>query len=315
MSRLLLLFLAALPVWAKDADFNGRWDITVENEERRRAWWLEVNGAGTASLSGKFISALGGDLNIIQNLRINDGVLTFSFERRTNPITRGQPGNLMYKAWLVNKDELAGEHSIEGQSRKLTFRGKRAPVINEKDDASWKRGKPVDLFNGKDLSNWTAMVPGKDLGWKVENGLMKNVAGANNLVSNEKFWNFELHCEFRIGEHSNGGIGLRGRYEIQIVDDYGKPPDSHGTGALYSRIKPRVNASKAPGEWQSYDVRLVGRTLTVVVNGQTVIEKAQVEGLTAMAHDWDESVPGPISVQGDHGPVEIRRLTVVPLTK
>ena len=140
-------------------------------------------------------------------------------------------------------------------------------------------------------------------------------AGANNLVSAEKFWNFELHCEFKIGAHSNGGLGLRGRYEIQIIDDYGKPAGSHGTGALYSRITPTKNASKAPGEWQTYDIRLVGMTVTVKVNGETVIDKGIVEGLTAMAHDWDESAPGPISVQGDHGPVEIRKLTITPLTK
>ena len=171
----------------------------------------------------------------------------------------------------------------------------------------------MELFNGKDLNNWAAMVPGKELGWKIEDGIMKNVAGANNLVSAEKFWNFELHCEFKIGAGSNGGLGLRGRYEIQIVDDFGKPAGSHGTGALYSRIAPSVNASKAPGEWQSYDIRLVGRIVTVTVNGQKAIDKGIVEGLTAMAHDWDESAPGPISVQGDHGPVEIRKLTVTPL--
>jgi hypothetical protein len=84
---------------------------------------------------------------------------------------------------------------------------------------------------------------------------------------------------------------------------------------LYSRITPTVNASKAPGEWQSYDIRLVGRIVTVTVNGQKVIDKGIVEGLTAMAHDWDESAPGPISVQGDHGPVEIRKLTVTPLVR
>ena len=258
---------------------------------------------------GKFISALGGDLNVISNLTVKDGVLSFSFDR-----TGAQPAKLVYTARLV-KGELAGEHFIEGKPEKTAFVGKRAPVLKDKDDNSWKRGKAVELFNGKDLNNWAAMVPGKALGWKIEDGIMKNVAGANNLVSAEKFWNFEVHCEFKIGAHSNGGLGLRGRYEIQIVDDFGKPAGSHGTGALYSRIVPSVNASKAPGEWQTYDVRLVGRIVTVTVNGTKVIDKGIVEGLTAMAHDWDESAPGPISVQGDHGPVEIRKLTITPLVR
>lgn len=307
--RLFLFSLLAVSAWAGDKDFNGRWDIKVENSANRRAWWLEVKGAGTPSMSGTFISALGGDLNVVPNLAVKDGVLSFSFDRE-GP----QPAKLVYTAKLVN-GELVGEHFIDGRPEKTGFVGKRAPVLKDKDDHSWKRGKPVELFNGKDLSNWAPMVPGKELGWKVEDGIMKNTAGANNLVSSEKFWNFELHCEFKIGAHSNGGLGLRGRYEIQIVDDYGKPPGSHGTGALYSRITPTVNASKAPGEWQTYDIRLVGRVVTVTVNGQKVIDKGIVDGLTAMAHDWDESAPGPISVQGDHGPVEIRKLTITPLVR
>ncbi|MBL8238037.1 MAG: DUF1080 domain-containing protein [Bryobacterales bacterium] len=307
--RTLLLVVLALSAFAGDKDFNGRWDIKVENAANRRAWWLEVNGAGTPKMTGKFISALGGDLNVINNLSIQDGLLSFSFDRKG-----AQPAKLVYTAKLV-KGELIGEHFIEGKPQKTAFIGKRAPVLKDKDDNSWKRGKAVELFNGRDLSNWAAMVPGRELGWKVENGIMKNVAGANNLVSAETFWNFELHCEFKIGAHSNGGLGLRGRYEIQIIDDFGKPAGSHGTGALYSRIVPTENASKAPGEWQTYDIRLVGRLVTVTVNGKKVIDKGVVEGLTAMAHDWDESAPGPISVQGDHGPVEIRKLTVTPLTK
>jgi len=307
--RYFLLSLMALSAWAGDNEFNGRWDIKVDGNANRRAWWLEVNGAGTPALTGKFISALGGDLNVISNLAVKDGVLTFSFDRK-GPA----PAKLVYAAKLVN-GELAGEHFIEGNAHKTVFLGKRAPVLQDRDDSSWKRGKAVELFNGKDLKNWAAMVPGKELGWKIEDGIMKNVAGANNLVSAEKFWNFELHCEFKIGARSNGGLGLRGRYEIQIVDDFGKPAGSHGTGALYSRIAPTVNASKAPGEWQTYDIRLVGRIVTVTVNGQKVIDKGIVEGLTAMAHDWDESAPGPISVQGDHGPVEIRSLTITPLIR
>jgi len=173
----------------------------------------------------------------------------------------------------------------------------------------------VALFNGKDLSGWKAMIPNRELGWEVVDGIMKNKAGANNLVSEQKFWNFELDCEFRLGAHTNGGIGLRGRYEVQVLEDYGRVPDTHSAGALYSRIVPSENASKPAGQWQDYKIRLVGRQVTVIFNGKTVIDKGEVEGLTAMAHDWNEAVPGPISLQGDHGPVEIRKLLVTPLEK
>jgi hypothetical protein len=121
--------------------------------------------------------------------------------------------------------------------------------------------------------------------------------------------------KFRIREHSNSGIGLRGRYEIQILDDYGKPPNSHGAGALYSRVVPAANASKPVGEWQTYDIRLVGRTVTVVFNGRKVLDKVHVDGLTAIANNADEGEPGPFIVQGDHSYVEIRKFTVTPLLK
>jgi hypothetical protein len=195
------------------------------------------------------------------------------------------------------------------------FTGVRAPVIADKDDGSWKEGKPIQLFNGKDLTGWTALVPGAEMKWSVVDGVLRNAPPTTDIISTQKFWNYKLHVDFRIVEHSNSGIGLRGRYEIQILDDYGKPPNSHGSGALYSRITPTVNASKPAGEWQSYDIRLIGRTLTVVHNGKTLIDKGEVEGLTAIANNADESEPGPFIVQGDHSYVEIRSFVVTPLEK
>ena len=123
----------------------------------------------------------------------------------------------------------------------------------------------------------------------------------------------EVRAEFRHAQGSNSGIALRGRYEIQIQDNFGQPPDWHGTGALYSRIAPGVNASKAPGEWQTMVMRIVGRELTVVLNGTKVIDRAEVVGPTAMTMSPKEDTPGPIVLQGDHGPVEFRRLQVVEL--
>lgn len=144
---------------------------------------------------------------------------------------------------------------------------------------------------------------------------MANVAHANNLVSDRSFWNFKLHVEYRVGKDSNSGIGLRGRYEVQILEDYGRPPDRHSNGALYSRIVPAVNASKPAGEWQAYDIRLVGRMVTVVLNDQKVIDKQEIEGLTAIAGNADEGEPGPIILQGDHGPVEFRNIVLTPLVR
>lgn len=299
--------LAASLSWAADDQFNGRWNIQVRDEARSRAWWLEVNGAGTPAPSGKFVGAPGGDMDNIPNLVIKNGRLSFSFDRKYGDATRG-----VYRARLAG-GRLQG--TFEAGAQKLQWTGTRAPAIPDRDDGSWREGAPVRLFNGKDLSGWKPVVAGKELGWTVRDGLMTNVAGANNLQSVDRFWNFKLHVEYRLGERSNSGIGLRGRYEVQILDDYGRAPNTHTNGALYSRIAPRVNASRKPGEWQTFEIRLVGRQVTVVLNGTTVIDKGEVEGLTAVATDPNEAEPGPITIQGDHGPVEIRSLVLTPLIR
>jgi len=311
--RKLLPFVCLLPAFAADAQFNGRWDITVPQETRARAWWLEVSGAGTPAMEGKFVGFPGGNMNDIPHIAIQDGELRFSFDYKDSHT--GQPMHLDYSArYNANDGTLRGvRHSSDG--KELPWVGNRAPEITDKDDGSWHDGTPLELFNHKDLSGWQPMVPNQALGWAMKDGAMANVAGANNLVSTDSFWNFKLHAEFRVGEHSNSGIGLRGRYEVQILEDYGKPPNKHSNGALYSRIAPAVNASKPAGEWQSYDIRLVGRTVTIVLNDQKVIDKGEVEGLTAIAGNADEGKPGPFILQGDHGPVEFRKIVLTPLVQ
>ena len=299
---LLLLFAAAcLP--AADSSFNGRWDIDVLNESRHRAWWLEVSGAGTPDIKGRFVGFPGGDMNDIQKIWIDGGALHFTFDRANI--------HQDYSAKLAGK-ELEGTFTQGSQS--LKWIGRRAPEIREQDDSSWHEGKPVLLFNGKDLTGWHGIVPGKSLGWSVGEGLLSSTGGANNLETDGKYWNFKLHVEYRVGAHSNSGIGLRGRYEVQILEDKGRAIDRHSNGALYSRILPTENVSKAAGEWQTYDIRLVGRNVSVVSNGK-LITKGVIEGLTAIATDWDESKPGPITLQGDHGPVDFRNVVLTPLVK
>jgi hypothetical protein len=306
---LAFLVLAIGPALAADSDFNGRWDITP-NLPRPRGWWLELNGVGTPKAEGKFVSAYAGDLNKIDEISAANGELTFLIVQPYNPVTR-----FVFHARLAGS-KLEGTMEREGQRDSTTkWSGVRAPAIDEPDDATWKPGKPVELFDGKDLSGWHALMSDQEMKWNVADGVLRNAPPTTDIVSDQKFWNFTAHIEFRIREHSNSGIGLRGRYEIQILDDYGRPPNSHGAGALYSRVVPAVNASKAPGEWQAYDIRLVGRTVTVVFNGQKVLDRVHIDGLTAIANNADEGAPGPFIVQGDHSYVEIRKFTVTPLAR
>jgi hypothetical protein len=292
--------------------------LMVKNGIEVRIYDKEViTGAETASPKGKFVSAFGGDMNQIQELAIQPGKLTFGWVHTERP-REGEPErtrHLVYKARLAG-DKLEGTFEVEGQNRPpLKWTGVRAPVIRDKDDGTWREGKPVTLFNGKDLTGWRAAGSGPPAGWAVVNGNLTSTGHATNLISDAKFWNFTLHVEYRVGAHSNSGVGLRGRYEIQVLEDYGRPPNTHGNGALYSRVAPGENAGKPAGEWQTYDIRLVGRQVTVVLNGKKVIDRAEAEGLTAIAIDPNEAESGPIYLQGDHGAVEFRNIVVTPLIK
>ena len=298
----LLLTVAAI---AADSDYNGRWDLTT-GSARRGAWWVELNGVGTPNASGKFVSAFNGDMNPIAEISIEDGGVKWTIKPPNGAA-------FIYRAKLAN-GSLEGTMTREGQSGAETrFTGVRAPEISEKDDGTWKKNAPVELFNGKDLGGWHALVPGAEMKWSVTDGVLKNAPPTTDIVSDREFWNFDVHVEFRIVAHSNSGIGLRGRYEIQILDDYGRPPNTHSAAALYARVAPSVNASKPAGDWQTYDIRLVGRDLTVVHNGKKVLDHVHLDGLTAIANNSDEGKPGPFIVQGDHSNVEIRKFTVTPL--
>ena len=322
---LLILALAACSLFGADRDYNGRWDIVVGGGVRGKAlwqelekmgsdfrgliWWLEVEGAGTPTPKGRFVSAYRGDVNVIEQISVRDGELNFGFVRNN--------GHLLYTARIV-KGKLQGTYRIEGQNRPpVRWTGVRAPAINEKDDGTWREGKKFTLFNGTDFSGWQPALSGKPVGWVVKDGtlILTGSGGENNLVSKQKFWNFELHVEFKPGPKTNSGIGLRGRHEVQILEDFGRPAGSHGNGALYGFIVPSENASKPAGEWQTYDIRLVGRQVTVVLNGKTIIDKKEIPGLTAAAVDANEGRPGPILLQSARGPVAFRNIVLKTLVR
>ena len=320
-----LMLLAACSAFGADRDYNGRWDITVGGKLRGKAlweeydkigadqrglvWWLEIEGAGTPTPRGRFVTAYRGDVNVIRQIAVRDGELVFGFVRKKR--------NLVYRARLVN-GKLDGTFEIEGQERPpIVWTGVRAPVIDEEDDGTWREGSQLALFNGKDLSGWQPTMSEVPVGWEVKDGLLvlTGSGGENNLVSEEKFWNFALHVEFKPGPKTNSGIGLRARYEVQILEDFGRPASNHTNGALYGFIVPTENASKPAGEWQAFDIRLVGRQVTVVLNGKTIIDREEIPGLTAAAVDADEAKPGPILLQSARGPVAFRNIILRTLVK
>jgi hypothetical protein len=316
MRTLLSFLLLVCSAFAGDASFNGRWNIKV-HDNRARTWWLEVAGAGTNELGGKFVGVPGGDCDVVRDMAIRDGELSFSFERGYVRVPGQEKARQkgVYRAKFAD-GKLAGTFEVEGQSTPpLPWTGTRAAEIADKDDGTWREAKPVKLFNGRNLKGWIPVEKNREFTWTVKDGLLTNMASAPNIISERKFWNFKVHLEYRIPARSNSGLGLRGRYEVQITDSYGKPLGTHMEGALYSRIAPSVNASKPAGEWQTLDVTLIGRDVTVVLNGTKVIDRQVIEGPTAIVVDTDEAAPGPIFIQGDHREIEIRSAVVTPLVK
>ena len=289
------------------ARFNGSWVLNSESVPMA----MEVTGAGTDALAGSIVGAVGGRVQPFLESEIREGRLAFRVAREFDSgVTVGSTT----EAWF-DGDQLVGETVREDRDGKRSWVARRPDEVSDEEDGGWEEGQPVTLFDGSDLSEWHTEPPGQTNGWTVDDGVIKNAGRASDLTSNREFWNFQLHLEYRVAEGGNSGIGLRGRYEVQIYDDFGTETSVHGNGAVYSRIKPTLLASKPHTEWQTFDIRLVGRIVTVVLNGTTITDRREIEGLTAMARDAKESSPGPILLQGDHGPIEFRRVVVTPLTR
>jgi 3-keto-disaccharide hydrolase len=193
------------------------------------------------------------------------------------------------------------------------FEAKRAPELKTAGAPQW--GAPVTLFDGKTLDGWRLRDPKAKMGWAVVAGELAVVdpQGNADLVTDRTFQDLKLHIEFNVEPHSNSGVYLRGRYEVQIEsgDPASKAADQK-CGSLYTRIAPSVDATKPAGEWQAYDITLVGRRLTVVLNGKTIIDDGLVDGITGGAINPFEDEPGPLMLQGDHGKVRFRNVVVTP---
>jgi hypothetical protein len=300
----LVLLAPVSAMRAADADFNGRWDLVVHKTPADKAWWLEIAGAGTPRLKASFVGFPDGSLHDLPDAKLEDGVLHFAWDRPNN--------HLDYE---VRYTSGALEGRMTGGKEPLKFTGQRAPAIKDHDDGTWVRGKPVTLFNGRDISGWKGLKTDHAQGWSAVDGILTSTGHADDLITKDKYWNFELHLEYKIEAHSNSGVGLRGRYEVQIADNFGRPPGMHGTGALYTRILPPGNFGKPPGEWNTLDVRLVGMEVTGTLNGQKLYEKGVIDGLTGIAFDPYEGEPGALELQGDHGAVQFRNLLLTPLTQ
>lgn len=279
---------------------TGRWDITIQTPEGDQPSWLEIRRSGASALVGQFVGTAGSARPISRVEAIGDA-LHFAIP----PQWEGGQGDLSFDGRLRD-GRLSGTLQLP-DGRQQAWSAVRAPSLHRTTPPRW--GEPIRLFDGKSLDGWRPL--GQSSQWTMEDRVLRNAKAGANLVSERRFTDFKLHVELRFPKGSNSGVYLRGRHEVQIADTFGEPA-SDSLGAIYGFLAPSEDASGTPGEWQTLDITLVGRQVTVAVNGRTVICDREIPGITGGALDSDEGAPGPILLQGDHGPVEFRNLILIP---
>jgi hypothetical protein len=288
---------------AQQNPFLGRWNLTGTGENSSSVYWLELKEEA-GQLTGMFLNRGGHPLKL-GSVKVENGELIF----QTAPPARGTAPEFHAR---LQGDKLAG--SVKAGERTIEFVGVRPPKWGPANaNAAHKFGKPVELFDGKSLDAWGVARKDRPINWSVVDGAMTNTPPANNLVSKEKFQDFKLQAEYKLDTNSNSGIYLRGRYELQVLDDFGKETFNRGHMSVYGWHTPAVNASKPVGEWQTMEATLVGNKVTVVLNGKKVQDNVTLEAITGGALDANELEPGPIMLQGDHEKVWYRKVTVTPI--
>ena len=298
-----LLAVLTMTLSADQNAFLGRWNLTSTGDNPA-PYWLEVKDEG-GKLTARFLNR-GGHPTPVENVRVEGDELVFTFGSGNQPQAefRGK----------VAGEKLTG--TLKRGDRTVTLSGGHPaawPPSNA--NGSHTYGEPVVLFDGKSLDAFGVQQKDRPMNWSVEEGVMTNGEKAANLVSKDKFKDFKLNAEYKVGPGTNSGIYLRGRYELQVLDDFGKPPFDRGHMAIYGWKAPAVNASKPQGEWQTMEAIVVGNRVTVTHNGQRVHDNAVLEAITGGALDNDELSPGPLMIQGDHTKVWFRKILVTPITK
>jgi hypothetical protein len=313
---------------AAENEFIGSWGLTVPGGA---AGWL-----GVKETDGKLNASLmwaAGSVDPFASAELKDGALVMTrnhtVEREdalgkkrkktiTETLTAHVQGDTIHIESVKPRANGNGEDKAE-----LT--GKRQPAMPPAPDLSQvKFGEPIQLFNGENLKGWKLTDPKAVNGWSAKDHLLVNDAkqeegkphkNYGNLRTDKEFEDFDLKLEVRLEKGGNSGVYIRGIYEIQVADTYGKPLDSHNMGALYSRIKPTASAEKPAGEWETLEITFVQRHVTVILNGTKIVDNQPVEGCTGGALWSDVTRPGPIYLQGDHTASEYRNIVLRPVVK
>ena len=313
------------------SQFLGQWTIDIGTSQ---VGWLEVRQE--AGYIDADLLWGGGSILPVPYIYMADNILIVGLDPRKVVRKKDENGveirSHNFPTWVEIKrdgEKIAGYYLRPKTSGtgfdSVLIKGTKLPDVPPAPDMTKvKFGKPIPLLNNKDLTGWKLVEQNRANGWSVVDGILVNdpvqkegtaPLTFGNIRTEKEFEDFNLKLEVNVPAHSNSGVYLRGRYEIQVSDSYGLPLDSHNMGALYSRLTPLLSAEKPGGEWQTLDMTLCDRHLTVILNGKTIIDNQPVYGPTGGALTSDVFAPGPIYLQGDHGKVSYRNIILTPINK
>jgi hypothetical protein len=286
--------LVVSALYAQTSPFVGRWDFNVTSKGKPAANWLGIKEKG--SDLDIWFQPTGGHVIEIPKYKVDGSHLALD-------IGDGLTWDLDAKGGKLVGTQKHGDQTME-------LLGTPAPVLDRTEPKAWS--KPVKLFNGKNLNGWTPIGDVANSHWVVQDGSLVNEKHGANLKSNKTFTDYKLHFEVNCPDDANSGFYQRGRYELQL--EYlkeGSEPPERSMGAIYGRIAPSVALPRKPGQWESFDITLVGRTITVSRDGQMTIDHKEIDGITGGALDANEGQPGSFYIQGDHtGGLKFRNITV-----
>lgn len=284
------------------ASYLGRWDLVLKAPDHEYPSWLEVteeNGQLKARMVGRW-----GNARPLPKVEITNETLTFVSPKEEEE----SQADLVFTGKFTGATLAGTVNGPDGKTWQWT--GVKAPALEKTTTPKW--GKPIPLFNGKDLTGWHMSKAGPPE-WSVQNGTLVSPGNGPELFNDRKFQNFKLHVEFNCGKNSNSGVYLRGRYETQIETESQEEPPSHHTGGIYGFLDPNPEQPRTPDVWQTFDITLIGRKVTVVLNGKTIIDNREIPGITGGAVDSHEALPGPIYLQGsEKGHVAFRSIVITP---
>jgi len=297
-----ILLFSIMAQAQKQHDLEGRWDLELQFMGKTAPSWLEVRHSGHATLVGRFVFAFG-SARPISEIKTFGNKFTFSIPRQWEP-----EGSDMIVHGELKEGTLEGT-IIYTDGSIIPWKGSLAPKLAYSPAPNW--GQTIALFNGENLDGWHLDSDKNE--WTINDGILKNNAGGANLITDEKFTDFKLVAEFKYPAGSNSGIYLRGRYEVQIADNHGLEPSDIYFGGIYGFLEPNENVAKPADEWQRYEITLIGNRVSIMANEKLIIDDQTIPGITGGALDSMEGEPGPIMIQGDHGPIEFRKFEITPV--